>query len=65
MKPYQERVIAEKTCLDEKLVKLTQFIKSDAFDALPDEDRKLLVKQEDAMSIYSEVLEDRINRFGE
>jgi hypothetical protein len=65
MKAYQQRVINEKSCLDDKLGKLTKFIESDEFDALEDDDRKLLVKQEDAMSIYSEILEDRIKRFGE
>lgn len=63
MKPYQKRVIDEKALLDEKLDKLNKFIESDAFDALKDDDRKLLIKQEDAMSIYSDILEERIDRF--
>jgi hypothetical protein len=63
MKPYQKRVIDEKDLLDEKLDKLNKFIESDAFDDLKDDDRKLLIKQEDAMSIYSDILEERIDRF--
>ena len=63
MKPYQKRVIEEKSYLDDKLDRLTKFIESDAFDELDADDRRLLVKQEDAMTIYSEILEERIDKF--
>lgn len=63
MKPYQQRVIDEKTELDERLSKLEAFRETDAWDQLPDEDQDLLINQTVIMHQYSEVLERRIARF--
>lgn len=64
MQDYQQRVLDEQTALADKLVKLTKFISaSDAFAALPDEDKVLLREQRDHMSAYHDVLRRRIERF--
>lgn len=66
MQPHEERVVAEKRELDEKLAKLKAFCfdpGSATFKALPPEDRDLLEDQYTAMKQYSEILSKRIARF--
>lgn len=63
MKEYQQRVVDEKTALEEKLVKLRVFLDSEAFLTLDNEDRFLLSRQEEAMSAYLDILVARIKRF--
>jgi hypothetical protein len=63
MKPYQERVVAEKRELDARRERLDLFIDSDTFDTLDQLDQALLVVQADAMTTYSGVLAQRILRF--
>lgn len=64
MEPHQERVIAEKRDLDEKLVKLTVFITEDrVFRGLPEADKGLLREQQLIMEHFSQVLAARIARF--
>lgn len=58
---YQVRVIEEKSALDEKLGKLKLFLESDI--SLAAKDRAILVEQANAMSTYSAILGQRIQRF--
>ena len=63
MEAWQERVIAERQDLDVKIVKLSTFIGSPSFVALPGMDQRLLREQRGAMSEYSDILQQRIDRF--
>jgi len=63
MEEYQQRVIEEKKQLDEKLLRLHNFLSSDKLKDLDLDDQNLLVEQELAMKIYSIILGNRINRF--
>ena len=60
---YQKRVVEEKIALDEKIKRLTAFINSDKFYALPAIEQTLLRRQDAAMAFYSLVLSDRIALF--
>jgi hypothetical protein len=61
--PHQERVIAEKADLDERLQKLAAFMGGEVFDALPEEDRYLMQLQSSVMLSLSMLLGKRIERF--
>ena len=63
MRPYQERVVQEKTELDSKLSKLVEFIDGPNFGAISTPERRRMLRQEDAMRIYSSILEERIRAF--
>jgi hypothetical protein len=63
MKPHQERVVIEKKELDEKLIKLYDFLTGELIQSLPDEDQLLLKQQYKVMKEYSTILSDRIERF--
>lgn len=64
MQPHQERVVAEKNELDDKLSKLTKFIESsDLFKDLVESEKSRLVKQAVAMREYSSILGERIANF--
>lgn len=63
MQPYQQRVVDEKADLDDKLSKLRQFMTSNAWTAVPEPDRLLLIRQEEVMRQYAEILGKRIQRF--
>lgn len=63
VKPYQERVIKEKSELDDKLSRLRPFIGSPKFVELPDAEQQRLIKQAKLMELYSEVLAERIAAF--
>ena len=62
MKPFQERVIVEKSDLDEKIEKLTKFLINGGI-VLPDDERERLNEQLKHMIAYSTVLGQRINHF--
>lgn len=62
MKPHEQRIIDEKNALDEKLIKLSSFVRTEAFYALRTEDRQLLRRQREVMLEYSDILGDRIAR---
>jgi len=65
MEAYQERVVAEKTELDDKLGKLENFIFRSGgkwFD-VPDPERIRMVKQYCHMKDYSGILGERIANF--
>lgn len=63
LKPHEQRVLAEKATLDDKISKLGDFIDSDAFDGLDTAEQKRLQRQLTAMEHYSDVLEERIEAF--
>jgi hypothetical protein len=63
----QERVVAEKQELDEKLEKLLAFIgdgKGPIFSTLVTEEQERLTTQARIMREYSDILTDRIAAFG-
>jgi hypothetical protein len=63
MEPYQERVVAEKNDLDEKIRKLTAFVGGTLFASLSDQERSRLSIQLQHMNGYSEILGQRIAAF--
>ncbi len=65
MEPYQERVVAEKQALDEKLTKLADFIfrSGGKFFDLPEAERLRLTKQYGHMMDYACILGERIAAF--
>lgn len=63
MEPYQERVVAEKAELDEKIIKLGTFLTSETANTLKQPERSLLIQQHQAMLAYSYILRDRIELF--
>lgn len=65
MQPHQQRVIAEKAELDVRIEKLAAFRLTEAYKALAAADRELLKQQYRAMQRYSNVLGERIARFGD
>jgi dephospho-CoA kinase len=60
MDNFIERVIQEKSELDEKKVKLEVFKNSDKFNGINAIQRSLLTIQLQAMNTYSECLEQRL-----
>lgn len=65
MKEYQKRVVEEKIDLDNKLIKLNNFIESDKFEDVDEDEQDRLTRQGAAMQEYSLVLEERIAAFEE
>ena len=64
MEDFQQRVVAEKAELDERLGKLQKFIASSpVFAGLPVVERDLLERQQTHMVAYSAVLGERIASF--
>lgn len=63
MQPHQERVIVEKDELDEKRTKLTAFIGGAAYKGLDSSEQSRLDRQLEAMTLYSNILAERINAF--
>ena len=63
MEDYQQRVVDEKTELNEKQAALEVFKASSLFVGLPCIDRGLLKRQAEHMQEYSDILGQRIARF--
>ena len=64
MQPHQQRVVDEKTELDDKLTKLNQFItESPIFTNLDDREKSRLIAQKAHMEGYSDILGERIASF--
>lgn len=63
MAPFQRRVVTEQNELTEKLVKLRQFIATDAFRLIGDHECGLLMAQSQHMADYSNILAQRIVLF--
>ena len=63
MKPYQQRVVDEKTDLDAKVARLKTFLEGSTFKSLPGEECARLTRQLGIMENYSGVLGERIAAF--
>lgn len=64
IQPHQQRVIDEKTALDEKATALSQFIGTNpVFETIDPDEQELLKSQNDVMWQYSEILAQRIAKF--
>lgn len=62
MQPFQERVVEEREQLAERLAKLDDFLGTLGWKLPPDEASRML-RQQTAMSIYLNILDERIARF--
>ncbi len=62
MKPFQKRVVDEKTELDDRLEKLNAFITKPKFEVDADELHRLK-NQASVMQTYSRILRQRIENF--
>lgn len=60
---FQERVVTEKSDLDEKINKLSKFVTTSVYDGLEVGERVRLSKQLEVMHAYSNLLNERINSF--
>lgn len=63
MQAHQERVVVEKKELDEKILRLTEFVDGVTFSTLDEQERSRLRRQLGAMMIYSSILGERIVAF--
>lgn len=63
MENYQKRVVQEKTDLDERIEKLTDFISTQTYFDLKTRERNIMVLQLYYMRLYSSVLGERIAGF--
>ena len=61
--PYQQRVIAERGQVKDRLTKLHAFICSEACMDLAAEERDRLARQAAIMGLYADVLSERIYAF--
>jgi hypothetical protein len=61
--PHQQRVLDEKTELDDRSTKLQAFFSNPIFVGLPADEQDRLQKQAIAMQAYSQVLGERIAAF--
>lgn len=61
---HQDRVVDEKTQLDDRLAKLTVFLESQTFAGLDAAEQGRLRRQRTIMGQLSEVLAERIAAFG-
>lgn len=62
--PHVQRVIGEKAQLDDRLAKLTAFIKTPGFKDLSAKSQGLLTAQAGAMGEYSDLLKERLELEG-
>jgi len=63
MQPFQQRVVDEKSALDEKIAALDAFIGTTTFYSLPDDEHMRLSLQLSYMRNYSLILGMRIEAF--
>jgi hypothetical protein len=63
LQPYQERVIAERDDLQQKIEALDRFTGSDTFRSLKLKEQYRQVRQLNHMRSYREVLNERIEDF--
>lgn len=63
MEAYQERVVAEKSELDDKIAKLYQFRTTPIFNGLDPAEQSRLTDQQVTMQEYSRILGERIAAF--
>ena len=60
MKPFIQRIVDEKTELNERAGKLGDFVKSEKFHSLNSEMQSLMVEQYNVMKRYSVILGKRL-----
>ena len=65
MQPHQLRVVEERQDLDEKRAKLAAFIGGEVYKKLDDAEQTRLNRQLVAMTVYSNILVERIAAFTE
>ena len=63
MAPHQQRVIDEKTELDSKISKLSEFKMTAIFVSLAADEQERLIRQHSCMTEYSTILGERIAAF--
>jgi ATP/maltotriose-dependent transcriptional regulator MalT len=63
LQPHQQRVVDEKSELDGKRDRLTEFLKGNIFRSLPSDEQERLTRQVAIMEQYSGVLAERIAHF--
>jgi hypothetical protein len=63
LQPHQQRVIAERDELQERLDKLTLFINTQAFLDIQYAEQSRLIRQQGIMSALLDVLDERIAAF--
>ena len=63
MKPHEKRVLKERDELEDKLVKLESFLKTDAYLRVEQPQRMLLGRQANIMRTYLNILDQRIEAF--
>ena len=63
MQPHQERVVTEKNELDDKRQQLTAFIGGELYRTLDAVDQSRLNRQLEAMTLYANILGERIGAF--
>ncbi len=59
---FRSRLFTEFSELQQRIVKLENFILGDVYDTLPDIDKEDLKEQRQHMQAYSRVLERRVSR---
>jgi len=64
LEPHQQRVVAEKVELDDRLTKLKAFLETDRFKSLDPAEQDRMHAQANAMARYFGVLAARIAAFG-
>jgi hypothetical protein len=63
MQPHQERVVAERNELSERIEKLAAFFETDLFSSLPTAEARRLCRQYGHMKSYLDILDERIEAF--
>lgn len=63
MQAHQQRVVDEKSELDDRLNKLTAFFDKPIFAAVPEDEQGRLLRQREIMGQYSQILGERIAAF--
>jgi hypothetical protein len=63
MRPHQERVVADKSELDENHSRLGAFMRTSTFASLPTDEQLRLSRQFIIMDEYSGILAERIEAF--
>lgn len=63
MQAFQQRVIDERTELDDRIERLSIFISGHLFRTLPSDERSRLRSQHSIMLMYSNILTTRIDAF--
>lgn len=60
MSDFKDRLLTEKSELDEKIEKLSTFVNSEKIDTIDPKQKQLLNQQLPAMQSYSDILAQRI-----